>query len=204
MTGDAAVATQPCLGQAALEAVRAEFRAAREQVLKDAEAFDEVIFAVERLGVVLTGRIGDLGKYKDRIWELAQNSALATTLPQEHRSWHTPFKNLYSQVRQARNDAVHQGAYARHLSQHVIELCLVLEDALMTLQETSMGQEATVADFMVRDVVCAHAWEPVSFVRQRMLHQFLHVPANLNRRRMASGVGFRARDLPSPNVIVRR
>jgi len=161
----------------ALTAMRAEFREASERVLKDAEGFEEIIHSVERLGVLLTGRAGGLGQYEDRICRLAEISPLATGIPQEHRARHMPFRNLYSIVRQARNDAVHQGAYARHLTEHVVQLCLVLEDALMTAQVLSAEKEPVVADFMVRDVVRAGPWEPISFVRQRMLtNSFTFLP----------------------------
>jgi hypothetical protein len=41
-------------------AFRNELRGAREVCARDAEAFDEVLFVVERLGCRLSGRIGDL------------------------------------------------------------------------------------------------------------------------------------------------
>lgn len=37
---------------------------------------------------------------------------------------------LYDLVEQGRNEALHQGAFARHLAEHAIELALALEDAL--------------------------------------------------------------------------
>jgi len=42
------------------------------------------------------------------------------------------FTALYESVRKARNAAVHEGALARHLAVHALEMALVLEDALMT------------------------------------------------------------------------
>ena len=73
-------------------------------------------------------------------------------------------------VRQGRNDALHHGAFARHLTTKAIELSIVLEDALMT------GSEK-VGDYMVRDPVCAYLWQPISFIRQQMLaHSFSYLP----------------------------
>jgi CBS-domain-containing membrane protein len=73
-------------------------------------------------------------------------------------------------MRQARNDAVHQGAYARTLTDHVVELSIILEDALMT-------DASKVSQFMVRNVVDAKPWHPVSYVRQQMLtHAFSYLP----------------------------
>ena len=73
-----------------------------------------------------------------------------------------PFSRLYETVRQGRNDALHQGAYARHLTIHAIQLALVLEDALM-------NGYTEVKEFMVQDPICAQTWQPMSFVRQTML-----------------------------------
>jgi hypothetical protein len=41
---------------------RDQLRQAREYALRDAEAFGEIIFVVERLGSFLFGRIENLGK----------------------------------------------------------------------------------------------------------------------------------------------
>src|SRR5437899_1265337 len=102
---------------------------ARASALRDAEAFDEIIHVVERLGSYLVGKIGDLGKYKNKLAKLASNSALAG-VPDQWRGIHVPFSLLYDLVKDARNDALHQGSFARHLTGHAIELSLVLEDAL--------------------------------------------------------------------------
>lgn len=131
---------------------------------KDAEAYDEVIHALERFGSVLLGEIGNLWQYRPKIIESANQSPLASDIPKEHQDWHTNFESLYDNVRHARNDAFHQGAYARHLTPHVMELALVLEDALTHLAETKF-----VRDFMVRGPICASSWQPLSFVRQQML-----------------------------------
>ena len=47
----------------------------------------------------------------------------------------TPFSRLYDLVQDARNDALHQGAFARHLTIHAIGLALILEDALRSSEE---------------------------------------------------------------------
>jgi hypothetical protein len=137
---------------------------ARENALRDSEAFDEIIHAVERLGSFLRGEIIHLGGYKDKIEQNASHSALAESIPNRWRSSHIPFSLLYDLVTDARNDALHQGAFARRLTGHAIELSLVLEDAL----KRSLDRP-TVGDFMVRNPVCAEMWQPISFVRQQML-----------------------------------
>ena len=88
------------------------------------------MFVVERLGSFLYEKVGDLGKYKKHLEQLAIKSPLAWAVPQECES-HIPFSQLYDVVRIARNDALHQGAFARHLTTHAIEISIVLEDALM-------------------------------------------------------------------------
>lgn len=142
--------------------LRDQIREARAATLKDAEAFTEALFAVERLGSYLCRVIGTLGTYKGEICKLAGASPLAEEIPVAHPQQHVYFSRLYEMVMQARNDALHQGAYARHLTSQVIELTIVLEDALMT-------SFLTVSEYMVRNPVSASLWQPLSFIRQQML-----------------------------------
>src|SRR5262249_32601868 len=132
-----------------------QLRGAREAAIKDGEAFDVVIHAAERLGSFLNGAIGDLGKYEDKLAELFQES--------DNNGPITPFSLLFDLVRDARNDALHQGAFARHLTVHAIELALRLEDALRK------RLPAIVENYMVRNPVCAELWQPISLIRQQML-----------------------------------
>ena len=141
-----------------------QLRAARENALRDSEAFGEIIHVVERLGSFRLGAIGNLWKYKEDLGELACHSALAVDVPADHPEVHVSFPRLYDLVRYARNDALHQGAVARRLTGQAIQLSLVLEDALR------QGlNDMTVGDYMVRNVICAEKWQPISFVRQQML-----------------------------------
>jgi len=143
-----------------------ELRIARLSAQKDAEAFDELLFVFERLGCYLKGRAATLGKYKDELLALAEKSALGGNLDARLANWHTDKSVLYTLVNQARNDALHQGAGARHLTEHAIELALLFEDALMNRADDSMTE---LRDIMVRSPVVAEPWQPVSFVRQVML-----------------------------------
>lgn len=152
----------------------AQLREARENALRDSEAFDGIIHVVERLGSFLDQKIGDLGRYKRQIDEKARHSALAKDVPDQWRSIHVPFALLYDLVKNARNDAVHQGAFARRLSGHAIELSLVLKDALKRSLDSP-----TVGDYMVRNPICAELWQPISFVRQQMLaNSFSFLPVS--------------------------
>ena len=148
---------------------REQLRAAREYALKDAEAFDGIIHVIERLGSLVLGRVAALGEYHDKLKKLAGRSELSV----HQRNFHTPFSPLYRMVARARNDAMHMGASARHLTTHAIELALILEDALiMNNDSTDINANASpscISDYMVREVMVAHLWEPVSFIRQKML-----------------------------------
>lgn len=148
--------------RAIVRTFRDQLRQARATALRDAEAFDQIIHVVERLGSFLLGKIKDLNAYQPKLEELAKESGLYDA-PNQSRGIRTPFPDLYDLVREARNDALHQGAFARHLTQHAIELSLVLEDALGEILAP------VVSDYMVRNPVCAELWQPISFIRQQML-----------------------------------
>jgi len=151
---------------------RLQLRLARENALKDAEAFDGIIHAVERLGSFLFGEVDGLGPYQSDVEELAKLSALAYEVPEKWRYIHIPFSLLYRMVKDARNDALHMGAFARHLTTHAIQLALILEDALMEVEGLKY-----VSDYMVNSPVCAHLWQPVSLIRQQMLtNSFSYLP----------------------------
>jgi hypothetical protein len=149
-----------------------QLRSAREAALCDAEDFDQVIHAVERLGSYLCRKTLDLGRYKCEIVLLALQSPLAEAIPFEHRGSFTPFSLLYDLMRQTRNDALHQGAFARRLTDHAIQVAIVLEDALRRGSGLT-----TVSDFMVRNPMYAEDWQPLAFIRQTMLaHSFSWLP----------------------------
>jgi hypothetical protein len=141
---------------------RDQLREARLKAQADAEAFEEIVFVLERLGCYLRKEQGSLGRYEKYIVRLASRSPLFHTVPDAFRELHIPFPILYDRVRQARNDAMHGGAAARYATAHAVELAVVLEDALMN------GYDK-VSDFMVRNVICAELWQPLSFIRQIML-----------------------------------
>ena len=95
---------------------RDQLRDARAVALKDAEAFEQLIFVFERMGVYLTGKIQDLWHYANDLAREAARSPLAESIPAILSEWQSPFSKLYDLVRTGRNDALHQGAYARHLT----------------------------------------------------------------------------------------
>jgi hypothetical protein len=153
---------------------RDQFRLARATAFRDAEAFHAAILCLERLGLVLTGKPLGLSRFQAMIENLAYQSPLASFVPKVHQHWHIPFSELYEHVREARNEAVHEGAVARHLTEHALKLLLVLEDAIMS-------KKNAIRDFMVRDPVTAFAWQPISFVREQMLtNGFSFIPIHLS------------------------
>jgi CBS-domain-containing membrane protein len=151
-----------------------ELRRARAAALGDAEGFPEILYTLERIGTALSGRVATLDAYKRYIQEIANASALSAELTPQQRHGHTEFDRLYDVVRAARNEAMHHGVFARHLTRHAVELCLLLEDGLMS-------NATIVADFMVRDPVCAQLWQPLSLIRQQMLaNSFSYLPVPLD------------------------
>lgn len=149
---------------------RDQLRAARAAVHRDSEAYTEILFAVERLGATLLGRGDSLAVYRDVLSTLARQSVLACEVPSDQPAAHLTFERLFQLVREGRNDALHQGAVARHLSCCSTELALVLEDALMS-------RSRCIADYMVRAPLCAEGWQPLSLIRQHMLqNSFSYLP----------------------------
>lgn len=142
-----------------------ELRQARLAAQQDAEAFDELLFVFERLGCYRLRESATLGDYRASLLALAGESALGVTFAANLAPWHSAAGTLYTLVNQARNDALHQGARARHLTEHTIELALLFEDALMNGNDPAI----TIEDVMVRSPVVAVDWQPVSFAREKML-----------------------------------
>jgi CBS domain-containing protein len=158
----------PNLSRESAIAFASQLRSARLDALGDAEAFDGIIHVVERIGSYLSkerlgdqGEDGSLNKYTKDLTDLVIDSV--GTREVDERTVSTPFELLYDLVRVARNDALHQGVFARHLTEHAIQLAIVLEDALTPYFDL------VVTDFMVRNPICAEPWQPLSFIRQQML-----------------------------------
>jgi len=125
--------------------------------LPSGSSFDWKRLFLTKENLANEGDYGSLDKYKVAITQIADKSGLS------NQAYLTPFSHLYELVREARNDALHQGAFARHLTSHAIELAIILEDALSSL----LGP--IVSDFMVQNPECAELWKPLSFIRQQML-----------------------------------
>jgi hypothetical protein len=61
---------------------RDQFRKARDEALRDAEGFQEVLFALEKFGAYFTKKIQTLDKYAPRIQEIAAISPLTEDIPE--------------------------------------------------------------------------------------------------------------------------
>lgn len=152
---------------------RDALRDARRTALHDAEAFEAILLTLERLGRFLNdGRGRGLGCYKEVILHHAEASPLAKEIPKQYPECHVNICNLFELVKTARNDAVHEGALARHHTAHAVNLAIVLEDAFMV-------ESNQIGDFMVRTPVSAYMWQPLSFIRQTLLtNSFSYMPVN--------------------------
>ena len=129
-------------------------RGARALVLRDSESFGEASTVLEHIGQVVAGKIGNgLKDYETSIVSLATEADGTAT---------DSVKRLFNVVREARNKAIHDGAYARHLTSRLMDLLLILEEAIMINMDR-------VEDLMVRNPVSAEPWHPVSHVRKMML-----------------------------------
>lgn len=156
---------------------RDRLREARYAALADAEGFQQMCFAIEALGKRLNPRAISLGGCRNQLEKLANSSALLPEATDEQRAI-KPFHALFISLKEARNDAMHTGAYARHVAADAVTLCLVLEDALMKEKKlTEEVQRLTVGDFMVSTPVVVHPWQTVEHARQLMLlNSFSYLP----------------------------
>lgn len=151
------------------------FRSARYAALADAESFSEICFALEALGLRLLGCQCDMKSYMYRIGLYAAKSVIFSELSMNAKSGFKTFEALYEIVRNARNDVMHSGSYARHATQAAIELCIGLEEALM------MEVTQTVGDLMVKSPIVIERWQPVAHARQLMLmHSFSFLPVQID------------------------
>jgi len=135
-----------------------------------------VIFTLEKMDSYLVRGYGSLASYQSQISDLAEASEYKTTLSDVWPAFHIKFNRLYESITQARNDAMHQGAYARHLAKHGVDVALILEDAIMS-------KLTKVEEVMVPSPVSADSWQPVSHVRMTMLREsFSYLPILWNNK----------------------
>ena len=132
----------------------------------------------------LSGELGNMGKYFTELQLLAKDSPTLSGLANSCPSLFTSFDALYEVVRCARNDAMHSGAYARHVTARAIELCIGLEEALMSHKSQT---DKTVADYMVKSPVTIELWQPVARARHLMLmYSFSYLPVDIDGWKLVS------------------
>ena len=139
-----------------------KLRDARALILRDAESFHEAATVLEQLGQVIGRKMKNgLAEYENEIVELVMP---ASKEPEES------VRRLFTIVREARNKAVHEGAYARHLNSRLVDLLLIIEEAIMANMER-------VEELMVRNPIVAEPWHLVGHVRRTMLaNSFSNLP----------------------------
>ena len=149
---------------------RDQLREARAAALRDAEGFQEILFVLERLGSYLWHQNPPKkGKKHPMGLDDYRGHLLSIASPEVHHK--------YEIIRAGRNDALHQGAVARHFTANLVELALVLEQGLM-------NGNKQVKHFMVSNPVCAELWQPLSLIRQAMLaNSFSYLPIRLTAER---------------------
>lgn len=153
---------------------RNEFREARMKAYENLENYQELLFVIERLGSFLTKKAkGSLKDYRSDLKILSAFSILSGIDAKT-------FERLFTIIQQARNDALHQGAFARHLTYNLVRISLIFEDALeMKLKSLLKAKDEImkIKDFMVSNPVIAELWQPLNFIRQQMLaHSFSCLP----------------------------
>lgn len=156
----------------AAEALRKRFRdslrVARAKVQADAEGFEVVVHAIERIGQHFAPEGTGLGSYEDALVALVETAGLGTT-------------DLGEQLfllRQTRNDAAHRGSFARNAAREAVLVALRLEDAL-----SAGWGDIELRHVMVRDPVTAQPGDTLGDIRQAMLeHAFTAIPARVRGR----------------------
>jgi hypothetical protein len=152
---------------------RDQLRQARSVAQLDAEGFQPIVIALERMGNMKLPKARGFGDYRPVLLAIVEKSASGSLRNGDPRFGMAP-DALYTVVKDGRNDALHQGAYARHLVKHCTELALMIEEGLM-------AEERRVSDFMVSDTVCAEAWQPIALARQQMLiNSFSALPIRIS------------------------
>ena len=148
------------------------FRVARYEILKDAEGFLAGARCLEWVGQLVDEKLGNglnnqWGALKKLLISLPNDE-----MEKAHRLFHV--------VKDARNDAVHQGAWARHMAQHMVQLFLLFEEAL--LLKLMKRTDLFVADVMVTSPVIAEPWQLMTHVRSAMLaNSFSYLPVKVKR-----------------------
>ena len=157
---------------------RNEFREARYATLKSPEEYPRILFAIERFGAYLTdNHDGGLKDYESCIVKFVnRHHSLHKRMPCTRKDYHAKCGTLFRIMMTERNSALHKGSFVKILISHLIELSLMLEDALMTIMADQ------IKNYMTRNPICAYPWQPISFIRQKMLeNSFSYIPVHMEK-----------------------
>lgn len=147
---------------------RKRFRDARAAAEKSDRDCMEILYALEDFGQVLTGKMQNLGRYRNCVTKFVDKHYPDKDRPQ----YQIGFGRLYDIVRDSRNSAVHKGARLRYFAPRAVELSLIMEHALMCAANADK-----VKDYMAASPVVAELWQPLSVIRTMMLtNSFTHIP----------------------------
>ncbi|WP_407538644.1 hypothetical protein Q0M94_10710 [Deinococcus radiomollis] len=128
-------------------------RDARYAVLRDAENFINICSTLEELGCRLKeDKATGLGGYRKEFRALSAHGGMDETR----------FDVLFDQVRLARNDAAHQGVFARNAAKRAVKLCVYIEGIIMT-------QLKQIGDVMSGHLLLAQPYHTLSHLREEML-----------------------------------
>lgn len=159
---------------------RNSLRQARTITADNPVNYQEILFALERLGAYLTEKEGTLGTFEKCIKRLVKLHHPLRGFPKRGcplPTYHISFGRLYDIVLQGRNSALHQGAVANNLPTRCARLSIILEDTMANIVRKGKGQSVQVKDYMVDTPVTTALWHPVSFIRQTMLESsFTYIP----------------------------
>jgi hypothetical protein len=134
-------------------------------VARDAEAFHRGTLMLEKVAHIAGARVGNtLGQSKETILSLF----LADTLDGRQQRC-----ELFDTVLRARNMAIHGGAWLRHHTSRLVDLFLLLEEAIIIKMEV-------IDQIMVRSPLEAKTWHLVGHARNDMLsNSFSALPISI-------------------------
>ena len=159
---------------------RNSLRNARTLTADSPADYQEILFALERLGSYLTEKEGTLKEFESCVKRLVKQHHPLRGFPLRGYplpDYHISFGRLYDIVLQGRNSALHQGAVVRNLPSRCARLSIILEDTMVNIVRKEKGQSVQVKDYMVDTPVTTQLWHPVSFIRQIMLESsFTYIP----------------------------
>jgi len=158
------------LSQQQLADILDQLRHSRALILHDAEAFPRAVLGLEHIAQVAGASVGiGLGRSRAKIFELLRD---------EDDQLQAEARSLFEVVRQARNMAVHDGAWVRHRSSQLVDFILLLEEAVLR-------QLTFVEEVMVRSAIIAEPWHQLAQVRRTMLsNSFSFLPLLLGHWRL--------------------